>query len=72
MKEHKLLKKENGRLLKAVSDLTLDKHILAEAAKDEGRQAKHPVFGPPDWGPNRRSVAGLRAAKKRLVDVSSP
>ena len=43
LKELKRPQKENGRLRKAVSDLTLDKLILAEAAKDEGRQAIHPV-----------------------------
>jgi hypothetical protein len=33
LKELKRLQKENERLRKAVSDLTLDKLILAEAAK---------------------------------------
>ena len=33
LKEMKLLQKENERLRKAVADLTLDKLILAEAAK---------------------------------------
>jgi transposase-like protein len=33
LKELKRLQKENERLRKAVSDLTLDKQILAEAAK---------------------------------------
>ena len=33
LKELKRLQKENGRLWKAVSDLTLDKLILSEAAK---------------------------------------
>ena len=33
LKELKRLQKENDRLRKAVSDLTLDKLILAEAAK---------------------------------------
>jgi len=33
LKELKRLHKENERLRKAVSDLTLDKQILAEAAK---------------------------------------
>ena len=33
LKELKRLKKENERLRRAVSDLTLDKLILAEAAK---------------------------------------
>ncbi len=41
----KELEKENQRLRRAVSDLTLDKLILTEAAKDEGRFAKHPVDG---------------------------
>ena len=41
----KELEKENQRLRRAVSDLTLDKLILTEAAKDEGRQANHPVDG---------------------------
>ena len=45
LKELKRLQKENERLRKAVSDLTLDKLILAEAAKDEGRQGNHPVDG---------------------------
>ena len=45
LKELKRLQKENERLRKAVSDLTLDKLILAEAAKDERRQANHPVDG---------------------------
>ena len=33
LKQLKRLQKENERLRKAVSDLTLDKQILAEAAK---------------------------------------
>ncbi|OOY47864.1 hypothetical protein BOV93_05140 [Solemya velum gill symbiont] len=33
LKELKRLQKENERLRKAVSDLTLDKQILSEAAK---------------------------------------
>ena len=33
MKELKRLQKENGRLCKAVSELTLDKLILSKAAK---------------------------------------
>lgn len=33
LKELKRLKKENGRLRRALSDLTLDKLILSEAAK---------------------------------------
>ena len=41
----KELEKENQRLRRAVSDLTLDKLILSEAAKDEGRLANHPVDG---------------------------
>ena len=45
LKELKRLQKENERLRGAVSDLTLDKLILSEAAKDEGRQANHPVDG---------------------------
>ena len=45
LKELTRLQKENERLGKAVSDLTLDKLILAEAAKDEGRIANHPVDG---------------------------
>ena len=45
LKELKRLQKENERLRKAVSDLTLDKLILTEAAKDEGRLANHPVDG---------------------------
>ena len=45
LKELKWLQKENERLRKAVSDLTLDKLILTEAAKDEGRLASHPVDG---------------------------
>ena len=41
----KELEKENLRLRRAVSDLTLEKLILTEAAQDEGRQANHPVDG---------------------------
>ena len=41
----KVLEKENQRLRRAVSDLTLDKLILTEVAKDEGRLANHPVDG---------------------------
>ena len=41
----KELEKENQRLRRAVSDLTLDKLILTEAAKDEGRIANHPGDG---------------------------
>ena len=43
LKELRRLQKENDRLRKAVSDLTLDKLILADAAKDEGRKGNHPV-----------------------------
>jgi len=43
LKELKRLHTENERLRRAVSDLTLDKLILAEAAKDEGRKGNHPV-----------------------------
>ena len=39
------LETENTRLRRAVSDLTLDKMILTEAARDEGRQGNHPVDG---------------------------
>ncbi len=39
------VRRNNERLRRAVSNLTLDKLILAEAAKDEGRQANHPVDG---------------------------
>ncbi len=45
LKGLKLLQNENRLLRKAFSDLTLDKLILAEVAKDEGRQANHPVYG---------------------------
>ena len=37
LKRLKELEKENQRLRRAVSDLTLDKLILTEAARDEGR-----------------------------------
>ncbi len=43
LKELKRLQKENERLRRAVSDLTLDKLILTEATKDEGRKVNHPV-----------------------------
>ena len=43
LKELKRLQKENEQLRRAVSDLTLDKLILKEAARDEGRETKHPV-----------------------------
>jgi len=39
LKELKRLQKENERLRKAVSDLTLDKLILAEAARGSRRAA---------------------------------
>ena len=45
LKELKRLQEENERLRKAVSDLTLDKLIPAEVAKDEGRSKNHPVDG---------------------------
>ena len=45
LKELKRLQQENERLRRAVSDLTLDKLTLAEASKDEGRLANHPVEG---------------------------
>ncbi len=41
----KELGKENPRLRRAMSDLTLKKLILTEAARDEGRKAIHPVDG---------------------------
>ena len=43
LKELKRLQKENEQLKRAVSDLTLDKLILKEAAKDEGRKRNYPV-----------------------------
>jgi len=45
LKRLKELETENARLRRAVSDLTLDKMILTEAARDEGRQRNHPVDG---------------------------
>jgi putative transposase len=45
LKRLKELEAENTRLRRAVSDLTLDKMILAEAARDEGRQGNHPADG---------------------------
>ncbi len=41
----KELGKENPRLRRAASDLTLEKLILTAAARDEGRKANHPVDG---------------------------
>ena len=41
LKRLKELEKENQRLRRAVSDLTLDKLILAEAAKGSRRAAQH-------------------------------
>jgi putative transposase len=43
LKRLKELETENQRLRRAVSDLKLDKMILAEAARDEGRPGNHPV-----------------------------
>ena len=43
LKELKRLQKENEQLRRAVSDLTLDKLILKEAARDEGRKRNYPV-----------------------------
>jgi transposase-like protein len=43
VKRLKELETENTRLRRAVSDLTLDKMILTEAARDEGRPENHPV-----------------------------
>ena len=45
LKRLKQLETENARLRRAVSDLTLDKMILTEAARDEGRAGNHPVDG---------------------------
>ena len=45
LKRLKELETENTRLRRAVSDLTLDKMILTDAARDEGRQGNHPVDG---------------------------
>ena len=45
LKRLKELEIENTRLRRAVSDLTLDKMILTEAAQDEGRKANRPVDG---------------------------
>lgn len=39
------VRRNNERLRRAVSDLTLDKLILTEAAKDDGRKANHPIDG---------------------------
>lgn len=45
LKELKRLQKENERLRKALSDQTLEQLILKEAARDDERQANHPVDG---------------------------
>ena len=45
LKESKRLQKENERLRRAVSKLKLDKLILSEAARDEGRKGNHPMDG---------------------------
>ena len=45
LKRRKELETENARLRRAVSDLTLDKMILTEAARDEGCQGNHPMDG---------------------------
>ncbi len=47
LKRLKELETENQRLRRAVSVLTLDKMILTEAARDEGRPKNHPVDGFP-------------------------
>ncbi len=39
------VRRNNERQRKAVSDLTLNKLILAKAAKNEGHCANHPVVG---------------------------
>jgi putative transposase len=44
LKELKRMYKENGRLRKAVSDLTLDKQILTETAKVSAPAAAQPNF----------------------------
>ena len=44
LKELKRLQKENERLRKAVSDLTLDKLVLAEAAKGSAPAAAQHNF----------------------------
>ena len=41
----KELETDKPRLRRTVSDLTMDKLILTEAAKDEGRSVEHPVDG---------------------------
>lgn len=65
LKRLKELETENTRLRRAVSDLTLDKMILSEAARDEGRLENYPVDG---FQPRtRQSFQALAAA----VDVST-
>lgn len=42
----KELEKENARLRRAISDLTLDKLILQEAARGAARRAEHKLLSP--------------------------
>ena len=47
LKELKRLQKENDRLRRAVSDLTLDKLILSKAARSKAPAPNWPTFAPP-------------------------
>ena len=67
------LEKENLRLRRAVSDLTLEKLILTEAAQDEGRQANHPVGSvalTPLWRSKSRNCDHQAASGKSLATKS--
>lgn len=49
LKELKRLQKENERLRRAVSDLTLDKLTQSEATKDESRTMSAACMSAPDY-----------------------
>ena len=57
LKELKRLQKENERLRRAVSDLTLDKLILGEAAK--GNSTRYLLYGFSGFSMSRRTSSSM-------------
>jgi putative transposase len=69
LKRLKELELENKRLRQAVSDLTLDKQILAEAAR--GNFYAPPVAAPA-WDKYRQASASRSAVRARCWDSTAP
>src|SRR5205085_12584707 len=61
------LEDENARLKRMVADLTLDKHMLAEALRRKGRRPHDAVSWRGGCKRPSRSVVGARAGWRHLV-----